>query len=120
MNRHTLFLIGTLAMGCDAATYDGADIFVLHQDALEPRQLSAGGAATVKVEPVGDADYTGLESVDVRADNSEIASVRQTILSDSWTILGHQPGQASFRVYVEGDLVERFTFTVVPFEEGVR
>jgi hypothetical protein len=111
-------VVGLLLCSCSVA-YDSADVIVLHRDAgsFTAGDLSVGGAATVKIEPEGAIEYEGTESVDLRAVNPSIASLRQTILSDTWTILGHTPGEARFRVYVDDTLVDDFVMTVVPFEE---
>lgn len=118
MKRSFTLIVGILTPACTAA-YDSADVIVLHRDAgsFTAGDLSVGGAATVKIEPEGAREYQGTESVDLRAVNPSIATLRQTILSDTWTILGHTPGEARFRVYVDGEQVDDFTMTVVPFEE---
>lgn len=118
MKRCLTLALSLLAPGC-TVVYDSADVIVLHRDAgsFTAGDLSVGGAATVKIEPEGAIEYEGTESVDLRAVNPSIASLRQTILSDTWTILGHAPGEARFRVYVDDELVDDFTMTVVPFEE---
>lgn len=120
MKRAALLVLATLTIFAGCADYDTANVIVLHRDAgtTGSRQVSVGGAATVKVEPEGRSNYSGTESIGVRAEDPTIASVKQTILSDTWTILGHAPGTASFRVYVDGEPLDRFTFTVTEFDGG--
>ena len=67
MTHRFLLCMCALWLGCDVKSYDGADVYVVHHEGLEPREIAAGAAATVKIEPTGDEDYTGLESVDVPA-----------------------------------------------------
>lgn len=97
-----------LMAGC--ADYDSADITVLHGS----RTVAVGGATTIKVEPEGRTRYAGTDPVDVRADTPTIAGIKQTILSDTWTILGRAPGTATFKVYVNDTLIDTFSFEVAP------
>jgi hypothetical protein len=102
----TACLATLLLTGC--ADYDSVDITLLHGS----RTVSVGGATTIKVEPQGRTNYSGTDPVDVRADTPTIAGIKQTILSDTWTILGRAPGTATFKVYVNDELIDTFSFTV--------
>ncbi len=120
MNGRTLLLVvgAVLSLGC--AEYDAADVDVIEPDreAREARHVSVGGAATVKVKPQGRTEYSGTEAVSVRSETPGLATAERTLLSDSWTILGHAPGQATFKVYVNEELIDTFRFTVIAFEGG--
>lgn len=118
MNRCTLMLCCVLIpLGC--SNYDSADVDVIRRDGTTRgnTEVSVGSAATIKVIPEGRSNYSGTESVDVRAIDPGVATIRKTILSDTWTVLGESPGTAEFRVYVDGQAVDGFTFEVVRFEE---
>ena len=114
-SRLLLFLGAALVAGC--ADYDSAEVVVTHSDqsTAGDREVTAGGAVTVKVIPKGRSDYSGTEAVDIRAETPTIATARKTILSDSWTILGEAPGRATFTVYVDGLPIDTFHFTVIPY-----
>lgn len=100
-------LAALLVTGC--ADYDSVDVTLLHGS----RTVTMGGATTIKVEPQGRTNYAGTDAVDVRADTPTVASIKQTILSDTWTILGRAPGTATFKVYVNDELIDTFSFEVV-------
>ena len=120
MNSRTLLLLFAAAVSLGCSEYDAATIDVIHPDREtgQSRLVSVGGAATVKVTPQGPSEYSGTEGVSVRAGTPGLATAERTLLSDSWTILGHAPGEATFKVYVNEELVDTFRFTVVAFEGG--
>lgn len=116
-SRSALLLFGALLWsGC--SSYDAAEVDVIEPDreSFQSRTVTVGGAATVKVKPTGLSEYSGTEAVSVRSDTPALATAERTLLSDAWTVLGHAPGEARFKVYVNEELVDTFTFTVVTFE----
>lgn len=115
-------LLGVLlVLSACTEPFDTATISVTHRDPGVPfegeqAQLTTGGAVTVRVRPQGRTQYSGTESIRLEALDPGTATAQQTILSDRWTILGHAPGRARFRVYVDEAAIDTFEFLVIDFE----
>lgn len=116
--KRTLLMLVTLGLtpGC-TEPYDSVLVTVSNPDAdahsSARRAVSVGGAATIRIRPVGRSEYSGTETITVDALDPRFAKIRHTILSDHWTVLGGFPGTASFVVFVDGARLDTFEFEVV-------